>query len=183
MEYERRFKPEQIKALADRYTSCQKESEKEAERRIENEIVPAVKARGYYTKPEFLELCRWKTPRSQPHCAANDDVAIEDVTSLALKTKSERLRIEVLTALEGVGWPTASVLLHFGHSERYPILDFRALWSLSIPQPKSEYTFPFWMSYVQACRRIALQCSVEMRALDRALWQYSADNQGKTTGL
>lgn len=33
-------------------------------------------------------------------------------TRVALSTPSERLRIEVLTLLDGVGWPTASVLLH-----------------------------------------------------------------------
>ena len=38
-------------------------------------------------------------------------------------------------ALSGVRWPTASVLLHFGHRDRYPILDYRALEALGVPSP------------------------------------------------
>jgi hypothetical protein len=76
-----------------------------------------------------------------------------------------------------MGWPTASVLLHFAHVERYPILDFRALWSLSILKPKGQYKFQFWWEYVQICRNIADKRGVEMRMLDRALWQYSNENQ------
>ena len=34
-----------------------------------------------------------------------------------LNEKEERLRIEILTLLDGVGWPTASVILHFYHKE------------------------------------------------------------------
>ncbi len=62
--------------------------------------------------------------------SSNPEDFIKDVTHTALITPSERLRIEVLTLLNGVSWPTASVLLHFGYDNLYPILDFRALWSL-----------------------------------------------------
>jgi hypothetical protein len=165
--------------LADRYTEKQGEKEREAERHIEEEIAPAVRSSGFYTKEQFLALCHWKTPRTQPRCATNDESWIREVTALALKTDCERLRIEVLTLLNGVGWPTASVLLHFGHSEHYPILDFRALSSLSIPEPRADYTFPFWRGYVEICRNLAAQCSVPMRTLDRALWRFSADESIK----
>jgi hypothetical protein len=73
-----------------------------------------------------------------------------------------------------VSWPTASVLLHFGRADPYPILDFRALQSLGVEQP-SQYTFDFWWAYVQACRRLADKHGVDMRTFDRALWQWSAE--------
>ena len=88
----------------------------------------------------------------------------------------ERLRIGALRCLSGVEWPTASVLLHLAHKEHYPILDFRALWSLGFDKPPA-YTFDFWKKYVQTCRRLAKQQGVDMRTLDRALWQYSKENQ------
>lgn len=147
------------------------------EHRIENTIKPAVLARGYLTKPEFLEVCKWKTPRTAPRCATNDAGYIKDVTRLALTTPNERLRIEALTLLTGVSWPTASVFLHWFHPAGYPILDFRALWSLGIEQPPA-YDFQFWQQYTDACRSLAKQRGVEMRELDRALWQYSKQNQG-----
>lgn len=90
--------------------------------------------------------------------------------------KSERLRIEALTLLDGIGWPSASVILHFFHKQKYPILDYRALWSVSLEVPY-RYIFEFWWAYVIYCRDLAKNAKVTMRTLDRALWQYSKENQ------
>jgi hypothetical protein len=143
---------------------------------IEGQIVPRVKKAGYLTKPDFLVICRWKTPRSQSRCASNPPDFIESVSKIALSTSSERLRIEILTLLNGVNWPTASTLLFWLHTEEYPILDFRALWSLGYAK-LPEYNFSFWSDYVQYCRQLAHKCGVTVRALDRALWQYSSEKQ------
>lgn len=149
------------------------------DKKIESSIAIAVKERGYYTRSEFLDLCRWKTPRSKPLVESNPESYIIEVTKVALSTMEERLRIEVLTLLRGINWPTASVLLHFGHSAPYPILDFRALWSLGIDSASIHYNFDFWWSYVQFCRQLASDCGVSMRVLDRALWQFSETNQNR----
>ena len=90
--------------------------------------------------------------------------------------ENERLRIEVLTLLKGVSWPMASVILHWCHTDRYPLIDFRALWSLGIDTPP-RYTFDFWWAYVETCRSLADESQVSMRELDRALWAYSKFNQ------
>ena len=139
-------------------------------------IVPTVRRRGFLTKQEFLAVCRWKTPRSQPRCRTNSPDLIREVTRCALSTSAERLRIEVLTILEGVGWPTASVILHFFHSDPYPILDFRALWSLKTHIP-NVYSFDFWRQYTGYCRNLSKRCGISMRTLDHALWQFSNENQ------
>jgi hypothetical protein len=128
------------------------------------------------SREDFLALCKWKTPRTRPRCETNDEDFIRSVTSTALSTKDERLRIEVLTVLTGVEWPTASVILHFCSTDRYPILDFRALWSLSVDVPK-KYDFKFWSAYTEACRKLSDETGVSMRTLDRALWQFSKENQ------
>ncbi len=146
---------------------------------IETNIAPLVKAQGYFTQAEFIELCRWKTPRSKPLVKSNAEDYIRATTQTALSTPSERLRIEVLTLLDGVSWATASVLLHFGHHDPYPILDFRALWSLGVYVTQVHYDFDFWWEYTQFCRQLASESGVSMRGLDRALWQYSAEKQRK----
>jgi hypothetical protein len=133
--------------------------------------------RGYVTRAEFLAMTRWKSPRTQPRCAANSDEFIKAVTSVALGTTEERLAIEVLTLLDGVSWPTASVILHFCSVRPYPILDYRALWSLSCPARPSDYDFELWWDYVGTTRRLAGDLGVSMRTLDRALWAYSKENQ------
>lgn len=147
---------------------------------IENEIVPRVRKAGYLTKPDFLTICRWKTPRSQPRCASNTAEFIKDVSSVALSTPNERLRIGIWTLLDGVNWPTASTLLFWLHKEEYPILDFRALWSLGYAKPP-RYDFAFWSAYVDICRALARRNGVSVRTLDQALWQYSSERQKKST--
>ena len=133
--------------------------------------------RGYLTKADFLEIARWKTPRSKSRCERNDPDFVEEVTKIALApTTSARLQIEALTLLDGVEWPTASVILHFCRTEPYPILDFRALWSLGCEVPKS-YGFSFWFDYTTFCRDLSARARCGIRALDRALWQYSKEKQ------
>jgi hypothetical protein len=84
----------------------------------------------------------------------------------------------VLTQLQGVLIPVASVLLHLAHRDPYPILDVRALWSLGVDEQPSYYSFELWWAYTETCRALASQAGVDMRTLDRALWQYSRDRQG-----
>jgi len=68
------------------------------------------------------------------------------------------------------------VILHFGYDNLYPILDYRTLWSLR-EKMLPVCTFGFWDSYTKFCRDLANQQGVSMRVLDRALWQYSKENQ------
>lgn len=147
------------------------------DRQVEYEIGPNVRKRGYFTQPELVDICAWKTRRTKPRVAGNAENVVVEVTKFAFSTSEEYLRLQALTLLNGVGWPTASVLLHFGHRDPYPILDYRALWSLGVDSPPTAYTFDFWWEYVLFCRRMAEKAGVTMRELDRALWKYSKENQ------
>ena len=71
--------------------------------------------------------------------------------------------------------PTASTLLYFAEPDRYPILDVRALESLGEQTPRSTYPVAYWLEYLAACRALALRHRVDLRTLDKALWQYSRD--------
>ena len=139
--------------------------------------VASARARGFVLKPEFLQIARWKSPRSSSRCAKNEPGFVEELTRLALApATSPRLRIECLTLLSGVNWPTASVILHFCHREVYPILDFRALWSLKCAVP-STYGYQFWADYVAFARGLCDKVGHDIRTVDRALWQYSKERQ------
>ena len=146
------------------------------EEQITDRLAPTVRDRGYLVRDEFLELCRWKTPRSQPRCARNSEEYVREVTRIALATTNEELKIRVLLLLTGVGWPTASVILHFCDQSRYPILDFRALWSVGLRRAPV-YAFPFWCQYTGFVREISARTGLTMRTIDRALWQYSKERQ------
>lgn len=131
---------------------------------------------GYLSKVQLKELALWKAPRAAGHIEKNDPAFVQEITSFALAADSERARIQTLTTMDGVQWPTASVILHLFHKDPYPILDFRALWSVGLEVPDA-YTFEFWWPYVEFCRTLANRNSVDMRTLDRALWQFSKENQ------
>lgn len=165
--FQLRFPPKQIQYWTNRYDYGDDAVQ---------QIAPEVRRRKFLTKKEFLSVCRWKSPRSQPRCQTNPPRFIREVTQVALSAAEERLRIEVLTLLDGVSWPTASVILHFFHSEPYPIIDVRALWSLKNKVPK-RYGFNFWQEYTSYCRGLSKRAGVSMRTLDRALWQFSKENQ------
>jgi hypothetical protein len=130
---------------------------------------------GYYTREEFVAVCRWKTPRSGPLVATNSATEIETATRTALSTaRTERERMGALRALAGVEFPTASVLLHLAYPERYPILDKRALHALGVRAPAT-YSFRLWSEYVEEYRRLIGVAGMDGRTLDRALWQWSSE--------
>ncbi len=135
-----------------------------------------IDARGYLTKEDLRKVAQWKSPRRAGYMEKNSDEYIQEISEISLTAGSERVRIEVLTLLDGVQWPTASVVLHFFHKDPYPIVDYRALWSISMDVP-NQYRFGFWWKYVEYCRTLATRVHLEMRQLDQALWQYSKENQ------
>ncbi len=140
------------------------------------EMVDAVKERGFLLKDEFERVMYWKSPMKKAWVAANDAEFVKVVTETALQTPSEQLRVEILPLLRGVAWPRASVILHWFHEDDYPILDIRAVWSLGLENIRRD-EFPFWASYTGLFRQIASGLAVPKRTLDRALWQFSKENQ------
>lgn len=166
------FPAEDIPKLAADYSY---KTDDDKERRLLTEIGPRVRQRGFYDRDDFLAACEWKSERPAWRYSQNADDDIRNITQLALSTADEHLRVCLLTALRGVDLPMASVLLHFGFDNRYPIIDFRAFEALGVPR-QSYYTVETWQKYTDVCRDLAQQSGVDMRTLDRALWQYSKDN-------
>lgn len=137
-----------------------------------HDLRAGITERGFLTLEELKIMCRWKTARSQSRVAKNTAADVEAITKACFEANSERLRIGSLLLLDGIKYPTASVLLHFFHPDPYPILDFRALEALGISKPPV-YNFGFWIQYVAFTRQLAKENSVDMRTLDKALWQWS----------
>ena len=81
--------------------------------------------------------------------------------------------MELLRLLDGVDWPTASTILHFGDEFEYPILDYRALWSLGYEKPP-RYTMEFWLAYLKFTRRLAGSVKTTVRA---STWRASASGR------
>jgi hypothetical protein len=168
-DFELKFDPAKIEYWAKQYGNPEED-------RFLNGIRSRVRAAGCYGLEDFRALCKWKSPRSKPLVESNSTFTVESVTREAIETSDEAERMELLRSLRGVEWPTASVLLHIAFEDLYPIVDFRALWSLGYETPPT-YNHAFWSAYTTYCRELATVNGVSMRTLDRALWAYSKKNQ------
>ena len=168
-----RFCESEIPYWAERYSDPDGE---ELENELtDKDLVNKVQQQQYLTRDILKKVARWKSPRRVGLIEHNSENDVREITGYALKSQSERVTWGVLTCLAGVGLPTASAILHFFHEEPYPIIDFRAIWSISVE--KYNYTFSFWLEYISFCRELAKSNDVDMRTLDRALWEYSRKNQ------
>jgi hypothetical protein len=138
--------------------------------------------RPYLDKAHFVEIARWKSPRPLRHYQSNDDGLVQEVTALALAARREDLRLRLLTLLDGVGVPVASTILHFAFPDKYPIMDVRAVTTLTRlglwtdPDPAQPgftgFSVEHWQLYIRLMRDHAGKLGVTLRELDKALWKY-----------
>lgn len=139
-------------------------------------VAHAAKKQGFLTREQLHEIALWKSKRRAELTLDNDENFVREITGFAFSANNEHSRIGALSLLKGVQFPTASVILHFCVDRNYPILDFRAIWSLGIKKP-STYSAEYWCEYTKLCRSLAKKHNLTVRELDMALWQYSREHQ------
>jgi hypothetical protein len=134
---------------------------------------------------ENLEvIVKWKSPRVVHYLCKNSPNQISAALErVVVPETSVQDAIEALMALHGVGLPVASAILTAIFPERYTIIDFRALEALG----QRVHDEKFYEEYLAFCKRLAdsgvIKPQVEfpaptaLRALDRALWQWSASQE------
>ena len=138
---------------------------------------------GFLTLDQLSELCESKSAQQAELARMNSPALVREITAFAFAAQCEESRIGALTVLRGIGFPTASLILHYCVDQTYPILDSRSLWSLGIKKPPVPYTVDFWIDYVDSCRRLAAQYGLTVRELGQALWQFSAEHQPKASRI
>jgi hypothetical protein len=164
---------EKIKEYAERYDERYKGSDDE---RTEKEMKEWLKKNRYLNSKRFIKIGKWKSKRPKKQYESNDDLTVKEITRFSFATNSEEARIKSLLILKGVSYPVASAILHFAFPNRYPIMDFRVIWSLGWEQQKS-YSYDFWQKYCVEIRRISKEVKEDIRTVDKALWKYSKENQ------
>jgi len=143
---------------------------------IEEELRDWFATRKYLTREKLIRLGYWKSPRPLKRYKheLNTDERVREITKFSLASKDEFIRFMCLQLLKGVSWGVASVILHFAYPDQYMIMDYRAIKSLGIKQPKN-YNFDFWMEYTTHVRGLAKKLQVTIRELDKALWMHSKE--------
>jgi hypothetical protein len=145
-----------------------------------------VRARGAFTRGEFVRMCRWKSPRAQRLWAANSPARIRAVSRAVLATRSERRRMELLTSLRGVGVPIASAILTLIDPRRYGVLDIRAwqllfaIGSVDANRRGQGFTITQWEQYLAALRHHARRLDVSARTIEYTLFECHRKRQTGT---
>lgn len=163
-----RIPPDELRTYQARY-------DYEADPKLDH-VRKASRQQRYLTSDQLHEVARWKSKRRAALVKENEEDFVREITTFAFSAKYEQSRIGTLILLAGVHYPTASVILHFCVDDSYPILDFRAIWSLGLNQP-SVYSPEYWIEYTKTCRDLASTHGLTVRELDMALWQYSREHQ------
>lgn len=141
---------------------------------VDKEIAPlAGRARPRYD--EVLRVVRWKAARSSGYFLRNDPAVVEARVREALDANDPLEALDILTRMHGVKERMASAILAAFRPDRYTVMDWRAwealrsLGHLSEAEPRSWRKR--WVPYLEACRALAVRFDVDLRTLDRALWE------------
>jgi hypothetical protein len=165
-QFKLQFSPKDILAYAARYAYAYDEKPFAAGQKIVN---------GDYSRENLTAIFIWKTKgRGFSRIERNSDAEIADILRLAVEAKTERAAVAVLLGLSGVDVPVASAILTAIDQRRYTVIDFRALEALGTDSRNR--SVEFYLAYLAACRSLAAEHGVELRVLDRALWQWSKEH-------
>jgi hypothetical protein len=132
--------------------------------------------RGYLTPTELEAICYWKSPRAIRHIRSNSAEEIRAATRIALRTRSERRRLDALTRLTGVSVPMASAVLTLLDPNRYGVIDIR-VWQLlhrigavTKNAGATGFTFKNWYQFLMIIRHFAQKFRVKARDVERTLF-------------
>lgn len=127
-------------------------------------------------KRHFVQLARWKTTRGSAAYERNSSALVRETTLLASRMSNERLKVHVLTALDGVSITVAAAILHFFNPRLYPVFDIRDRTTLKKagwwPRPRADAELDAWEEYVAVMRKLSRRLRVSLRELDKALYAY-----------
>ncbi len=173
----------ELQQLAEQY--WQEAGEKEHE--LEKAAFEAGEAirNGDFTLANLEAIVRWKSERVVHYLIANSNEKIKHALSVASDPgASTETAVKALLELHGVDIPVASAILAAIFPERYTVLDFRALEALG----HARHDVRFYEEYVSFCKHLAESNIVQpqsdlpgptpLRALDRALWEWSRSHSG-----
>ena len=172
-----------LQQLAEEY--WQKAGEKEHQ--LEQAAFEAGEAirNGEYTLANLEAIVRWKSERVVHYLIGNSNEKIQRALATAAAPEATtEAAVKALLELHGVDLPVASAILAAIYPERYTVLDFRALEALG----HSRHDVHFYEEYLAFCKRLAesnivkpqdqLPAPTPLRALDRALWEWSRNRAG-----
>jgi hypothetical protein len=127
-------------------------------------------------KRHFVRLAAWTAPRGLAAYERNDAQLVRETTYHASRIANERLKVYVLTALDGVSITVAAAILHFFNPRLFPIFDVRVRTTLKKAglwkRRAGDASIEAWGEFVSIMRKLSHRFRVSLRDLDKALYAY-----------
>ena len=177
-----------IEKLAEQYPDEYRKKDREIQEMMRSAVERETDGRaiGHLTRNELLKIGRWKSSgrRNDHHVMSNREIDVIERSHRAFADEDYRHLIRPAPkGLKGVGLRTDTAIMHFAFPKKYPIIDENALLTLGI-EHVSHYGSTLWRKYRNRCLEWAEKYTVDLRTLDRALWQYGAKlKKQKNRGL
>jgi hypothetical protein len=173
-----------LQQLAEEYWRASGEKDRELEKAA-FEAGEAIRNKSEFTLANLETIVRWKSERTVHFLIRNSNEEIARALTVAASPESSTdAAVKALLELHGVDIPVASAILTAIFPERYTVLDFRALEALGYARRDVR----FYEEYVAFCKRLAesnvvtpqseLPAPTPLRALERALWEWSRKYAG-----
>jgi hypothetical protein len=140
---------------------------------------------GDHTLANLEAIVRWKSEHAVQYLIANSTEKIKRALSVAAASGSNTGdAVKALLELHGVDIAVASAILAAIYPDRYTVLNYRSLEALG----HARHDVHFYEEYLAFCKRLAesnivrpqgdLPGPTPLRALDRALWEWSKSHLG-----
>lgn len=147
------------------------------------EKIGDIKSQGYITKAQAIEVLKWKSPRPLRYYQLNTESDFITISKLAFESPVEKLGIHILTALNGVNYPSASAILMFYDRTKYPIIDIRVwkqLHKAGLVKTNARgqgFRLNEWEKYLNLIREIAINAKLTPRQVEKRLFDIDKSEQ------
>jgi transcriptional antiterminator len=142
-----------------------------------------IKKQGFITKEQGIKILKWKSPRPLKRYESNLEISFKEISQTAFNSKNERIKIHILTALNGVKYPAASAILMFYDKTKYPVIDIR-VWKqlyksgLVKTNPSGQgFNLNEWEKYLEIIRMIANKAKLTPRQVEKRLYDIDKKEQ------
>lgn len=176
--------PLQPAALADALGAYEATLLSDLERRLYAEVGPRIRAEGHAVKDDLDDVCRWRAQRASGFVARNDPAEVVEITRLAFSPGvTDRVRLKLLTLLDGMAERTASVLLSMWDPERFVPWDEAGAGLLVAAGRLDSAALPAgWPPYLAAVTALAGEATLTPREVEKALYVLAGGSGGGPAG-
>jgi len=141
------------------------------------------------TRDDLIQVVEWKfkdlkgrKTRILELVAKNNDSEIRKISNhvFALTSKDDHIKVNNLCMLHGVGPAVASTILTFHNPREYGVFDIHIWRELFGKESENLFTVENYLKLLSELRRIASDCGLDVRTVEKALFKKNLD-QADTT--